>query len=320
MRSRPVRWIQANAALIAGASVVVGVLVLAVLIFFVLPPLIVSSSDVTNKAQRLKLQNDVRATGVQLLAGAILAAGAFFTARTIRVNREGQITERFTRAIDQLGNQKLDVRLGGIYALERIARDSRRDHGPIMEVLATYVREHARWHQAKERTRLSGKDPDEHPGAELELPLWSGPVPAADVQAVLTVLGRRKTSYELDPLMIDLSNVDLRGATFSGQFRYVILIDAHLEGATFQTVDLRGAVIMDSHLEFASINNANFQGSHLINVDLRRARIELTDLRDVTGIHSFVNFKNAVVDSGLRVPHDFDVREAGALILSEDIL
>jgi hypothetical protein len=86
----------------------------------------VSSDDVPNAAQRLKLQNDVRTTGVQLLGGVVLALGAFLTARTIRVIREGQITERFTRAIDHLGSGELDVRLGGIYALERIARDSRR--------------------------------------------------------------------------------------------------------------------------------------------------------------------------------------------------
>jgi hypothetical protein len=38
---------------------------------------------------------------VQLLAGVVLALGAVFTARTIGINREGEITERFTRAIDQ---------------------------------------------------------------------------------------------------------------------------------------------------------------------------------------------------------------------------
>jgi len=32
------------------------------------------------------------------------------------------------------------VRLGGIYALERIANESEQDHWPIMEVLCTYVR------------------------------------------------------------------------------------------------------------------------------------------------------------------------------------
>jgi hypothetical protein len=37
----------------------------------------------------------------------------------------------------------LEVRLGGIYALERIARDSPTDHWTIIEVLSTYVRENS---------------------------------------------------------------------------------------------------------------------------------------------------------------------------------
>jgi hypothetical protein len=55
--------------------------------------------------------------------------------RTVEVTQEQQITERFTRAIDQLGNDKLSVKLGGIYALERIAKDSPKDHWQVMEVL-----------------------------------------------------------------------------------------------------------------------------------------------------------------------------------------
>jgi hypothetical protein len=46
------------------------------------------------------------------------------TARTFEVTEQGQITERYSKAIEQLGADKLDVRLGAIYALERIATDS----------------------------------------------------------------------------------------------------------------------------------------------------------------------------------------------------
>jgi hypothetical protein len=90
-------------------------------------------------------------TLAQILAGAALLSGLYFTWRTLQVNREGQITERFTRAIDQLGkvddnnNKLFEIRLGGIYALERISRESEEDHWPIMEVLTAYVRQHARW-------------------------------------------------------------------------------------------------------------------------------------------------------------------------------
>src|SRR3954466_2309887 len=79
------------------------------------------------------------------LAGLIAIVGAVFAGLTYRLNRQGheldradQITERFTRAIDQLGNESLDVRLGGIYALERIARDSAEDHPQVLEVIAAY--------------------------------------------------------------------------------------------------------------------------------------------------------------------------------------
>jgi len=46
-------------------------------------------------------------------------------------------------ATDLRGNPKLEVRLGGIYSLERIANESEKDHFAIMEVLGSYVRLHA---------------------------------------------------------------------------------------------------------------------------------------------------------------------------------
>ena len=84
----------------------------------------------------------------QILGGTALLSGLYFTWRTLQVNREGQITERFTRAIDQLGKvedgQKLfEIRVGGIYALERIARESEEDYWPIMEILTAYARQNA---------------------------------------------------------------------------------------------------------------------------------------------------------------------------------
>ena len=65
-----------------------------------------------------------------LLAGVIAVIGAFYTAQTFALNRRGQITERFGRAIEHLGDETAAVRLGGIYALERIAHESAEEHGP----------------------------------------------------------------------------------------------------------------------------------------------------------------------------------------------
>jgi hypothetical protein len=103
-----------------GVALAVGMATLLVLAVWVLPPLLAGEGEA---------ENDVRSTLLQGLVGLVLAAGLYFTAQTLRLNRqsaerasesaartyelerEGQITERFTRAIDQLGNEKLDVRL-----------------------------------------------------------------------------------------------------------------------------------------------------------------------------------------------------------------
>jgi ABC-type multidrug transport system fused ATPase/permease subunit len=61
----------------------------------------------------------------------------------LRLTRQGQMTERFTQAIEQLGSDKLEIKLGGIYSLERTAQEEQNYHWPVMEVLTSYVRQHA---------------------------------------------------------------------------------------------------------------------------------------------------------------------------------
>ncbi len=60
-----------------------------------------------------------------------------------RLTQERLLTERFSKAVEQLGKDTTTVRIGAIYALERIARDSDKDHWTIMEVLTSYVRENS---------------------------------------------------------------------------------------------------------------------------------------------------------------------------------
>jgi hypothetical protein len=97
------------------------------------------------------------------LGAGLFAAGALvFTARNFTVSRrtlelteQGQVTERYTKAIEQLGSDKLDVRIGGIYALERVARDSARDHPTVMEVLTAFIREHSHGKHSRPPVGLS---------------------------------------------------------------------------------------------------------------------------------------------------------------------
>ncbi len=62
------------------------------------------------------------------------------------VAQRNHVVEMFNRAIDQLGSEKLEVRLGAIYTLKRISRDPQyADYRvPILETLTAYVRERTR--------------------------------------------------------------------------------------------------------------------------------------------------------------------------------
>src|SRR5215218_815091 len=121
-------------------GLVVGVLVVGVVLYvprWLYPPLsaaalsgVATDRRVELETNRLRLQSDSRATLVQGLAGLAVFAGAAIgwrqyqhTVQSARLqhdlDRSGQITERFTRAIDQLGRrEQLEIVLGGIYALE----------------------------------------------------------------------------------------------------------------------------------------------------------------------------------------------------------
>src|ERR1700740_602633 len=114
--------------------------VAALLILWRIPKLQVSSYKrrfpELSAADLLSGENDFRATLAQVLGGTAVLAGLYFTGETFRLQQEGQLTDRINKAVEQLGSDKVDTSLGGIYELARIADDSDRDHWPIMEILS----------------------------------------------------------------------------------------------------------------------------------------------------------------------------------------
>ncbi|MGZ4228366.1 MAG: hypothetical protein ACXVHB_20140 [Solirubrobacteraceae bacterium] len=142
----------------------------------------------------MKLAGDHGTALLAMLAGAIALVGAIYTARTFALNRRGQITERFTRAIDQLGDDKTEIRLGGIYALERIAHESSEERGPIVEVLTAYVRENSPWPPRRRVNSPAAAVPSQaNPDNEAagNDGAVATEVASVDVKAILTVLARR---------------------------------------------------------------------------------------------------------------------------------
>ena len=100
----------------------------------------VAQFGINNSTEIAQLENSYRATLAQILAGSAVAMGIYFAWKNLIVVQEGQITERFTRAVNQLGSRKIEIRLGGIYALERISKESDKYYWIVMKILTAYVR------------------------------------------------------------------------------------------------------------------------------------------------------------------------------------
>ena len=223
-----------------------------------------------------------------IMAGVAAVAGIYFTWRNLQQGKDEQITERFTRAIDQLDSEKLEIRLGGIYALERIANDSpERDYSTIMEVLTAYLRENAPLPREAEPRPDSEASKDTGASAENEKQETK---PPTDIQAILTVLGRRKKAGKKDDVLLDLSAADLRGANLSGanlheallwgaNLQEAVLAGANLQGANLLDTNLQEAVLMGANLEGAELMGVRLQGAHLSDANLQEANLRRANLQ-----------------------------------------
>lgn len=221
-----------------------------------------ASSRVDLQNARYQVQNDFRGQLIQILAGLFVVAGAVATWQQIRITREGQITDRFTRAIDHLGSNKVDVRLGGIYAPERIALNSPADRPSITPILGSFIRGHASLADGvPDRTSQSSPSADE----DLQWLAYR----AIDVQTAMDVLARRP-GHTGEPRLF-LARVDLRRMQLTEN--EAKLEDSNLRHASLTYSRLLGAHLERSDLLDADLRRVDLRGANLAYADLRLARV-----------------------------------------------
>ena len=276
----------------------------------------------------LELENKIRATYATIVGG----VGAFIIiiVQIIRANllkkqidqqqeqneeqRRANISsltlDQYVKAVDQLKDKNMAVRLGGIYSLEKIMNSPDKEvkdyHDTIIELLCAYVREKRPFDQDGYNKELEffikeNSDPAvENYYSEYEkfiksLNKYKIPI-YTDIRAILSVLGRRDNRKN-EKVEIDLKdsnwintglyNININGFNFLGaHLENAYLQGAHLENAYFMGAHLENAYFMGAHLENANLykahlENANLNGAHLENADLSWAHLENADL---TGI------------------------------------
>lgn len=213
--------------------------------------------------------------------------------RQIEISEQGQITERFTRAIEQLGSEKLFLRVGAIAALERIGRDSEDDVLTVLNLLSGFVREN----------RSTAETDD--------VEASTSPVPLDILESVfaLSRLARQYDSFlkEKD-LRIDLSGTQLsymkpqekicfthfdfaNSSLVGGEFLSIECNGTRFRRANLTGADFCGGKFLDANFSHADLSNANFTAA-----DLSRTRFIEANLARACFSHSTldsVSFREA---------------------------
>jgi hypothetical protein len=130
-------------------------------------------------------------------AAATLVGAWFVLARNIaqgRADFRRRITESYGKAVSQLASDKMEERLGGIYTLENISKESPADYRTVMETLTAFVRERAR--RKAPAKEMPWTMASLYESAEPTSPRGR----ATDIAAVLTVIGRRDKANWTKPL------------------------------------------------------------------------------------------------------------------------
>jgi hypothetical protein len=233
-------------------------------------------------------------------AVAAVVTSVFTSSAQIRLSEQGQATDRFIKAVEEIdtgGSSHLDVRLGGIYALEMLAADSTDKQPAIVEVLAAFV--HSNVPVASyELTPVPGPAGDKWIRIDSKCP---GKRPTVDVQAALSVIGRRDPKYDGNP--VDLSFACLGSANLMG---------AHLENANLRWSDLSNGRLDNAKLQRANLFEASLNGTLLLGADLRGVVARQATMR-------LANFTRAnLTDSTFRFCYLESARFDGANLTDAD--
>jgi hypothetical protein len=243
---------------------------------------------------RADVEDNFRKTIGQLLGGAAVLLGAGFAYMQFQQQQRSAhdllISNQVSRGFEQLGSDKPELRLGGIYALEGVMNTSEQYHQPVLEGLCAFVRLHT---NAERR--------DGPPATDLEAVIINAQSirrPATDIQAALTVIGRRATKWRPSwadlggahiPLAI-LARANLRGAFLGGtDLRTGIIAEADLVEANLVSADLafatiNGADLSRADLGKANLVNASLSGANLTDASLDLATLTYADLRGAKGL------------------------------------
>ncbi|NUN67092.1 pentapeptide repeat-containing protein (plasmid) [Pseudanabaena biceps] len=242
--------------------------------------------------------------------------------KDIKIAESRLITDRFSKATEQLASTNLHTRLGAIYSLEGIAKDDEQYYWIVIEILSAFIRRETGVDLLPSQEKKTSKT-------------------AVDIQAALTVIIRRETKSKIEQTKeinlsgailneINLSEASLENINFSGanlnninlssaslknmDFSRAILNVVDLSKAKLVNVKFIEAELFETGFQGATIDNSNFNAAHLTTVDLVSTKINKTTFQQVI-LKSIMPNKDTYFDVyGLSLEQKKDLQKRGAMI------
>lgn len=235
------------------------------------------ANNFTIRPEDSMLENEYRKTLIQIIGGIVIIVGLYLnwrrivsTENAITISERGQLVDRLSKAVDQIGSNNLSVRIGGLYALKNIGFDFENYTKQVVEILSSFIRVNSSVDAACDE---------------------SVPVPH-DVQIALDSIIHIKSDHNefLDNTIIDLSGCRLMGIT---------IIKKNLKGFDFSRSNLS-----NSNLESCQIANVEMFKTNFSNCNLSKINIFNAKLKNCVFDNSQMSFsilsKLLIFDSSFR--------------------
>lgn len=232
--------------------------------------------------ERIKLELTSRNIYLQIIINLSIILPTLITLKKVNDNNKissqilenniySKTAEQFTKAIDQLGNDNLEIRLGAIYALEKIAINSDIYSRQVLEILTAYVRE-----KSYSTTNF----------VQSQLDRFTIPTTPSDIQAILNILNKRKefsqkiNDFRINLFKSNLQYADLKMSNFrDANLKHTNLKCADLLLAEFTKADVKYANFEYADLSFAKLGKADFRYTRFTYAKFNNAKCFNTDFR-----------------------------------------
>lgn len=205
----------------------------------------------------------------------------------VRLAEEGQMSERFSRAVEQLGatspsgGANIEVRTGALFSLMRIGLDSETNAQPAFLVAATYVRNN---YMPPKEPRPHGcnadftrRQPDIATALTFVLPAVAAKLHKDTPGLIISGFrGTRLDGLAIDGLVLDglnLTGIKFRDASLvRAHFRKSVLSSAIFARACLRNADFRGASLRGADFRGAQLEGAKFSQGALDDISLSNAQ------------------------------------------------